>query len=226
MKIRRFERCGDLEREALALLVEHLGAREAVPHAVMLTGGRTPIALYERLTADPPEAGPQLHILLSDERHVPLDSPDSNYAKIAPLVDALGLEPRRVLRARTDLPLSPAAERYDGELRGFVGAGGGITLAILGLGADGHVASLFGEADIRRGEGRWAIAVPRAPGPDRISVTHELLRRAERIVFLVAGEEKRAVVERVEREPESVIAARALAGAPRVEIWFAGESPR
>lgn len=224
MRIHRFSSYTELEGPALQLLREHMEGEFGAPHAVMLTGGRTPFALYERLASFPPSADAQLHLLISDERYVPVESPESNFGRLLPLVESLRLETWRVLRVATELPLADAAEGYDGDLEEYIAAGGRITLGLLGLGADGHVASLFDAADIRRGAGRWAIPVLRESGPDRISVTCDLLRRVERIVFLVAGTEKEEVIRRVEKDPHSVIALRALGDAPDAEIWYTEES--
>jgi 6-phosphogluconolactonase/glucosamine-6-phosphate isomerase/deaminase len=93
-------------------------------------------------------------------------------------------------------------------------------LGILGLGADGHLASLFRPEDLRRGGGRYAIAVPRDPGPDRVSVTRELLLLIERLVFLVVGAEKAEVVKRAEHDDPRLTAIQGVRGAKSVELWF------
>ena len=216
-----FARTGDLEERAFRLLAEHLTAAHAGPHAVMLTGGRTPRGLYGRVARSALRAAPSAHVLVSDERHVPLDSSESNYGMMRPMVASLGIDEARVMRVHTELPLEAAADRYHAELAAFIERGGRITLGLLGLGADGHVASLFEPADIARGQGRCAIAVPRTAGPDRISVTADLLARIEHLVFLVAGEDKAKIVARITQEPETVVAAQAVGRAARVEIWYA-----
>jgi 6-phosphogluconolactonase len=210
-----------MEREAVALLDGHFRLQDPGPHAVMLTGGHTPLAIYRTLEQTADRADDALWLLISDERHVPVESPENNFAKMRGIVEALGVEPSRVMRVHTELPLEKAADRYDAELRAFFDRGGQVTLGILGLGADGHVASLFDIEDLERGNGRYAIAVPRAEGPDRISVTPDLLRKVERLVFLVAGDEKAAIVRQLETDPASVIANRATQGIAGVELWYA-----
>ncbi len=175
MNIARFDSVEAMEHQARQLLEEHFQYEASGPHAVMLTGGRTPVGLYRDLAAAPPVANDQLHILVSDERHVPLDSPDCNYSHMSEMVQGIGVDDSRVIRVHTELELDEAADRYDRELTAFLDSGGRITLGILGLGADGHVASLFSFDDIDRGVGRNAISVPRTLGPDRISVTSDLL---------------------------------------------------
>jgi len=221
MRIRRFRCLETLEEEAAQLLRSSLSLARAEPYAVMLTGGKTPLGVYARLAASPPSPSPLLRIFLSDERHVPRDASESNFAQIVPLLRALALDDDRVFRVLTELPLEEAADRYHRELTSFLDRGGSMPLGILGLGADGHVASLFDEADLERGKDRAAIAVARPSGPDRISVTRTFLLRVERLVFLVVGAEKEPIVERISRSPETVVAGRALEGAADVELWFA-----
>ena len=221
MKLLRFDRLSDIERSALVLLREHLCMAGGEPHAVMLTGGQTPQGLYGMLKKAPLPVDDALCLLISDERHVPTDSPESNYGQMHDMVAALGMDEGRVLRVHTELPLSEAAQRYDAELAAFLDAGGRITLGLLGLGADGHVASLFDMEGLSRDEGKRAIAVPRQPGPDRISVTRRVLARTEHLVFLVAGPEKADIVDAMMNDPEELVAFQAVRDAPRVEIWYA-----
>jgi 6-phosphogluconolactonase len=209
-----------MEREARQLLTNHFQRTCPGPHAVMLTGGRTVLSLYEHFRKEPCPVDDGLQLLISDERHVPTDSPDNNFASMKDMVDSLGIDDSHIMRVDTSLPLREAAEDYDRQLASFLDGGGRITLGILGLGADGHLASLFEMAHLRQGKDRLAIAVPRIPGPDRISVTQDLLLRTERIVFLAAGREKAEIVARMEQNPQSVVASAALAESKSAEIWL------
>jgi len=220
MKITNFDDYQTLERKALLLLAEHFQQTDEQPHAVMLTGGRTVRGLYQRLQQLPCPVDDGLHLLISDERHVPLGSPQSNYGNMRPMVSALGIDDSRVMHVDTELPLQQAADDYHEQLATFLENRGRITLAILGLGADGHLASLFETAHLSAGKNRLAIAVPRQPGPDRVSVTRGLLLKIERIVFLVAGAEKAQIVGKMLHAPDSVIASKALKGAKSAEIWY------
>ncbi len=221
MEIIPFDSREQLEADAIELLETHLALDAPDPRAVMLTGGRTPLGLYRRLAAQPVKASAGLHVMLTDERYVPADSPQSNYGNMRDMLAACGIPESRVLRVRTELPLADAVAAYDAELASFFGRGGRLALACLGLGADGHVASLFSAADVERGTGRHAIAVSRPDGPDRISVTRDVLHRAERLVFLVTGREKEEALDRLERDPLSIPAGLALHDKDHVEAWFA-----
>ena len=220
MNSKTFGNFNALEDAAVALLAEHFAIADDGPHAVMLTGGNTPTGIYARLARSPIRADANLRVLQSDERHVPLDSAENNHAKTRAMLDALGIDDTRVMRVHTELGLNAAAELYNRELTAFFDDGGRITLGILGLGADGHAASLFTPQDIARGEGRFAIAVPRENGPDRVSVTPDLLRRAGRLVFLAVGAEKESIVRAVAERCDEIVALRAVEGCANVELWF------
>ena len=107
----------------------------------------------------------------------------------------------------------------------YIENGGRITLGLLGLGADGHVASLFSKRDLTRATDRYSIAVPLDSGPDRVSVTPKLLREIDSLVFLVAGQEKAGVFDRILNDPESTIAGQAVRGTSDTEVWYAPRGP-
>ena len=227
MNFRRFLTREELDQAVAHLLLSEIRTPLAGPYAFLLAGGRTPLAAYRRCAdalrqrqraEPPPSAG--LRLTFTDERMVPDDAPESNYGSARPLIAALGLPAESVLRAATALPLPAAAQHWHDDLAAFLACGGILTLGLLGLGMDGHTASLFSRDDLARGRGRWVIPVLREDGPNRVSVTPDLLTRVQRLVFVAAGPDKADVVERLFRAPETLIAGSAVAAAPRVEVWF------
>ena len=191
----------------------------AAPSAIMLSGGTTPLPAYRALGAGPLPHDERLHVLFSDERYVPRDSAASNYHQTRPLLDPLALAPERLLRVRTELPLEQAAAEYERALDALFAAGVRITLGLLGLGGDGHTASLFSAADIARAMGHRAIAVSRPDGMSAVSVTPEVIARVEAPLFVVAGPGKHAAIEAFEAADPGVTAWRAVQGCARVELW-------
>lgn len=219
---RMFSSRAALEAATADLLRSAFTTGTPAPAGILLTGGRTPLAVYEALAQRPPAAQENLHLLLSDERHVPPGTPEHNFSHLAGLVAALGLPAAAVLHPDTTRPLDASAAQYDEALRRFL-ARGTIPLGILGLGADGHLASLFTDEDAGRGADACAIAVRRPEPPHRISVTRALLHRVGRLVFVVAGRDKAAVVEAWQRRPETVLAARVVQACGAVECWYGME---
>ena len=216
---RRFD-----SRSALdTALAERLGRAitAAGPSAIMLSGGTTPLPAYRALARRALLHDAGLRILFSDERYVPSDSEASNYHQSRPLLDALGLQPRAILRVRTELPLEEATADYERSLAALLASGVRIGLGLLGLGADGHTASLFGAADLERSRGNLAIAVPRPDGMSAVSVTPDFLSRIEELLFVVAGDGKHAAIRAFVGQDPQLTAWRAVQGSPAVQLWFA-----
>ena len=138
------------------------------------------------------------------------------------MVKALKLEERQVLRIHTELDLDAAAEKYNNDLVSFFNNDGHISIGFLGLGMDGHTASLF-NMDLLKRTRQYAIAVSRPDGLSGISVTRELLQECDSLIFLVAGSGKKGAVEKILNNPQDVIAAQAINGAENVELWYSEE---
>jgi 6-phosphogluconolactonase len=209
----------ELDAALTARLANALAASGA--HAVMLSGGTTPMAAYRAIARSPLEHDDRLHVLFTDERYVPADSPASNYHQAGALLEALGLPEDGLLRVRTTMPLEAAAADYDRALTTLLSSGMRVTLGLLGLGADGHTASLFSAADIERARGRYALPVQRPDGMSAVSVTPEFLATVEEPVFVVAGPDKQTAVEALIAADLSLTAWKAVEGCARVELWYA-----
>jgi len=216
-----FSSLSSLHQEMVECLAQCLQKTGGEPFAVMLSGGKTPLAIYQALINRGIKASGSAHILYSDERDVPTISEENNYHHTVPLLRALAIPETKVMRVHTDQSLEMAASRYDREINQFFIRGGRVVLGLLGIGPDGHTASLFSAEDIDRGLGRYAVAVPHDPKPDRISVTPGLLAHVDRIIILATGPEKREIIEKLMQHPEEVVAGRALRNAAQVEIWRA-----
>ncbi|HOD95735.1 MAG TPA: 6-phosphogluconolactonase [Candidatus Hydrogenedentes bacterium] len=194
------------------------------PAAILIPGGNTPRALFELIAANPFPLCPGLRFAFTDERHVPLTDAQSNYGLAKPMLDALQLPDDKVMRVAVEEDLEQAAAEYDAQWHRFFGQGGTIPLILLGIGDDGHTCSLFTHEQLDDiPEGRYAVAVPKEPGPARISTTPALLARAAHVIFLVTGSAKAAVVQQMQEQSEAPVAVRAVAGCPRVSLWFTPE---
>jgi len=170
---------------------------------VALSGGRTPIALFRRL-AEPAQSAhvdwPSVHVLWADERCVPPGDAASNYrgARDA-LLSQVPVPAQNVHRIEGELPPPVAADLYEDGLRGLLGPDGRLDLVLLGMGADGHTASLFPSHPALTESERWAVAVEGPATPLwRVTMTLPLINAARCILFLVAGAEKADVMRRVQ----------------------------
>lgn len=187
---------------------------------VALSGGSTPKALYA-LLAEPVRAAQvdwsRVHVLWGDERCVPPDDPASNFhmAREA-LLDHVAIPAAQIHRMRGEDDPRTAAAAYERELRALFPAGPPkFDLVLLGLGDNGHTASLFPGLGAVRESARWVVAehVPEV-GMWRLTLTPAAINAAAAILFLVAGREKAAMVARVLQGPRDIDARPAQAIAP------------
>jgi 6-phosphogluconolactonase len=192
------------QRAAEVLATAIAGARTVHGEAhVALAGGSTPRRSYELL-------GPLLgewrdvHLWFGDERCVPPDDPESNARLVAESLDA---PEATVHRIAGELGPEAAAHAYSAELDGTT-----IDVALLGLGEDGHTASLFPGAPVLQATG-VAVGVRDAPKPppERVSLTLPTINRARRIVLLVTGAGKADALARALDRPDPLTPASLLA---------------
>ena len=206
-------RLDEVGREAAArfqrLAVESIDA--AGRFSVALSGGSTPRALY-RLLAEPPSRDaidwPHVHLFWGDERFVPADHPDSNYRLAREAFITRVPIPQEnvhpILTQATDP--ETAAAQYEVTLRRFFASPEGeaprFDLVLLGLGADGHTASLFPESPALD-ENRRLVAAVYVPklAAWRLTLTPPVLRAARHLIFLVSGQDKASVLQEVLEGP-------------------------
>jgi 6-phosphogluconolactonase len=193
-----------------------LAARESVQarnsFSVALAGGSTPKALYKLLSDNPllqaKVPWSKIQFFFGDERHVPPDDTESNFrmAKEAMFAKA-PVDSKQVHRIRAENPnAGEAAEEYEKELRTTFGLAGGqlprFDLVLLGMGPEGHTASLFpGTKALREGK---RLVVSNWVGKlytDRITLTPPVLNNAARVIFMVHGAEKAPALKAVLEGP-------------------------
>lgn len=179
---------------------------------IALSGGSTPRSLFERLAAAPYRdaiAWRKIRWSWGDERTVGPDDPASNYrmAREA-LLSKVDVDPALVFRLRGEaVPPAVAADEYEQVLEAFCGAtlGGpppSLDLVLLGMGDDGHTASLFPHTAALDEQRRWVTA-NQVPQHDtwRLTMTYPVLNAAAHVVFLVAGTTKAGVLREVLQGP-------------------------
>jgi 6-phosphogluconolactonase len=212
----------DLAREAAGRFVE--AARVAIADhgrfAVALSGGSTPRRLYG-LLAQPPYVHAvdwsRVHIFFADERFVPHDHPDSTMLLAREtLLDRVAIPPENLFPMPTaGVTPEAGAEQYAASLKAFFGTDlPRFDLILLGMGPDGHTASLFPGFPDYAGSVAAVHGSPKPP-PIRLTLTLDAINHAERILFLATGADKaeplRAVFAEQAPGPESLPAARVAA---------------
>lgn len=179
--------------------------------SVALSGGSTPRALFAALASPayaPRVQWQRVHVFWGDERCVPPDDEASNYRMACDtLLDRVPVRAGNIHRIRGEDAPAAAAERYERELRAAFDTPAGpprrdpgarFDLVLLGLGTNGHTASLFPHLQAVRERTRWAMAEDADAVPAwRITLTPAVLNQAAEVIFLVSGGEKAAVLRRV-----------------------------
>jgi 6-phosphogluconolactonase len=166
----------------------------------VLTGGSTPARAYE-LAASLRADWSACELWWGDERCVPPEHEWSNYGLAKrTLLDLVATPPAAVHRIEGERAPDEAADRYDEELAGVK-----LDLVLLGLGPDGHAASIYPDAPAVRERERRAVAAEAQLEPyvDRVTMTIPVLESAPLVVFLVSGESKAEAVRRAFADPPS-----------------------
>jgi 6-phosphogluconolactonase len=202
------------------------------PFRVSLSGGSTPKALYGLLASDEFSGRfpwPRVSWYWGDERFVPYDHPDSNYRMTREAMLArVPVPPENIHPIPTDGTPEDAARRYEQTLQGAYGAKTLdpqrplFDITLLGLGPDGHTASLLPGEPVLTERKRWVAAVSHGRPEARITMTYPAIESSRRVAFLVAGEEKAEIFGAIRTGNSQVPAARVR---PVGELlWFVDQA--
>lgn len=196
----------ELARAAAGLLTSLVANSSTNTFHLCLSGGSTPAALYALLAKDPFVSQipwPSLRLFWGDERCVPLTDPDSNYhlVKEKLLNNLPPPDSPEVFPIQTDLPPREAAGQYEALLRSQFSSDPStpsFEFLLLGMGDDGHTASLFPGSDPFESPQNWALDRTVANRiPNRVTLTPAILNRSRKTVILVSGRQKAAVLKEV-----------------------------
>jgi 6-phosphogluconolactonase len=175
---------------------------------VALAGGNTPRRVYELLAAEqfgPRVRWPQVNLFFGDERCVPPDHPDSNYLMAdEALISKVAIPAQNVHRIVGEKSPSEAASLYEDELKAFFAGASWprFDLVFLGMGEDGHTASLFPGSHALAERSKWVVPTKApASGQDRITLTVPVFNHASRVIFLVTGAGKAERLAQVLHQP-------------------------
>ena len=202
----------------VARWISDLAAASRGRFAICLSGGSTPRRLYQVL-ADAPYRDTlpwdRVHWFWGDERFVPWDHPDSNYGMVQAAMLTRAPAPSQNIHGIGTTSTPPdAARAYERVLKSYYGAEALdparalFDVEILGLGPDGHTASLFPGTSVLEERDRWVAEVIGARAEARITLTYPVLESSRHSAFLVAGSEKREMLVRALASDETLPAAR------------------
>src|SRR5215469_10238041 len=178
--------------------------------AVCLTGGSSPEGLYRLLAVEPWRGKvpwDRVHWFMGDDRFVPQSDPLSNMAAAKrAFLDSVPVPPQNIHAVATDTDLQTAAHRYEDELKRFYDADRLnparplFDFVLMGLGPDGHTASLFPRSPALQESQRWVVGVPEAgmePFVPRVTLTFPALASTHEMLFLVDNADKRQILGRL-----------------------------
>lgn len=182
--------------------------------ATALSGGKTPAGFYQYLSGMLDLPWERTHLFLVDERFVPWDSPESNYRMLNEnLLAEIQIPPENIHPIATGHS-SPniSAKKYEEEMRRFFkldeNSIPNFDLILLGIGEDGHTASLFPGTDALKETKRLVVPVrPGEPLMDRISLTLPVINNAWNVIFLVSGQRKRAAMRKIREGHDTTLPA-------------------
>lgn len=197
--------------ESLVKMVND-SAKAKKPFTIALSGGTTPELLFRLLAEKFAKTIPwnYVHFFWGDERCVPPGDRESNYGMTnKALLSHIEIFPGNIHRIEGEADPETEATRYSEEISHFTSSRNGIAsfnLIILGLGEDGHTASIFpGHLDLFDSEKTCVVASHPLSGQKRITITGRIINNAESIVFLVTGEKKAPVVEKLfKKDPDAL----------------------
>jgi 6-phosphogluconolactonase len=224
--VRKFASVREASEAAVSIIiaVARRAAADRGFFSLVLAGGTTPGLTY-RLLAEPAHARQipwqQCYFFWGDERWLPLSHPDSNFALVhETLLDKVKVPTRNIFPIPTgEGTPGEAAALYEKRLRFFFrkrlpaatkrgNARGNFPtfdLALLGMGPDGHTASLFPGSPLLEEQNKWVVDVPEATGSPpvaRITLTLPVFNRAANVLFLVAGSDKLKILETIRASPQ------------------------
>ncbi len=185
------------------------------PKTLGLSGGHTPEDVYRALAERQDIDWGAIDFFWSDERCVPPDHPDSNYGMARrALLSRAPIDPANVHRIEGELGADDAARHYDAELRRF--APDGLDVLLLGVGEDGHTASLFPDSSALAEARHWATPSRSPTGQERVTLTYPYIGKCRRVFIVAAGRSKEKIVARALGERSAGLPVQAVTTA----VWL------
>jgi len=196
--------------------------------SIALSGGTTPRPMYRRFSRPPYLSAipwQDIHVFWVDERMVPFEHPDSNYgAAREDFLARVPIPPRHLHPMPVKVRPHDGARRYEAELKAFfkdADRGPLFDLIYLGVGKDGHTASLFPDREVDGESAAWVLNVtgghPRLP---RLTLTPTVLNRAKRVIFMISGHDKARILKTLLEKSEASLPALKIRPSNGELVWL------
>lgn len=192
---------------------------------LVLAGGNTPIPLYEKLaTVELPWE--RIHLFWGDERFLPATNDENNFKRAYDIfISKINIPSKNIHRIKTEFPDPQiCALEYEKELLNFFGTTPEFDLTILGMGTDGHTASIFPKSNVLDESNKLVVSTPPYGNPKvpRITLTLKSINNSKNILFLISDEKKLEIVREIIEDPQKAAEKypAALVKAKKRTIWF------
>lgn len=192
---------------------------------VALSGGSTPKAVFEKLpTFLNALDWSKVYLFWSDERSVPGDHPDSNYHMAMKAgFEKLPIPKNQIFRMKAEESIEENAKDYEKQIRKTLGKHP-FDLILLGMGEDGHTASLFPGTEALKIQDRWIAAnFVAQKNTWRMTMTYPCLENSKQTVFYVLGDSKKEMLHRIFFDPSLELPCQKVGGTKAKSIWIADD---
>jgi 6-phosphogluconolactonase len=214
-----------LAQDMVSLLEDLLNSGQT-DLTLAISGGNTPLGLFSFLAdhhADSP-IWSQISVYWVDERHVPFDHPESNYGNVRMYLEALGIPSSKIYPMGEDPDTKAAAMDYNELLQRIADKRPAPTplfdLTLLGVGPDGHMASLFPGTDHSHDKGFCKAAIRPETGQARITMTLGALNRSRLCVFIASGASKAEIIKTILKKGPDPRFPASLIAPPQPPVWY------
>ncbi len=201
------ELCQKTSLEILSLSKKNI--EEKGSFSLVLSGGATPKGIYKMMAREPHFEWKKIHLFWGDERWVAPGHPESNYRMVKEaLLDHATIPPENINPIRTEeIDPETAALFYEEDLKSFFKdekqERNRFDLILLGVGEDGHIASLFPNSKILKEEKRWVVPTTNPSDQKRLTFTLPLINQAKTIFFLASGKKKANLIKTIIKKDEN-----------------------
>ena len=210
IKLNTFESYNELSNSLIDLLVTNL----ELPNSIMLSGGKTPYDIYNKIAKLKPVINKECKLFLSDERYVKANSSENNAYNLSNMLNKLNCYDN-FIPVNTDLEPNSAAEDYGKKINAVTP----IKIGLLGIGQDGHTAGIFSNNDAISSNKNPVFITKRPNGMLGISVSNYFIQKIEKIVLLAVSNDKKNILTTLLNNPSAIPAGLILNKHSNVEIW-------